>query len=327
MGIEARLASQRLAAGQYGVISRAQALAVGLSPATIRRRVALEEWTVWLPGTYLTGSARPSWRQALMAAALWAGTQAVVSHRAAAALFGLDGVKAGTVELTTTLSRRIRSDLVTLHRTCRLPACDRTRIGPLPVTEMSRTLLDLGAVCDRDVVEAALETALRRGQTSIPKLRWRLAEIGGSGARGAGVLSAVIASRQPSTAPAESTLALRLERVLKEGGLPQPVREHEIWDRGRFVARVDCAYPETRLAIEADGWESHSGKASWQHDLRRRNALTALGWQVLNVTWQALSERPEEVLEQVRRVLGGFFCPEARRSAQSRAKESEPGTR
>jgi len=71
MGIEARLASQRLAAGQYGVISRAQALAVGLSPATIRRRVALEEWTVWLPGTYLTGSARPSWRQALMAAALW----------------------------------------------------------------------------------------------------------------------------------------------------------------------------------------------------------------------------------------------------------------
>ena len=60
MGIEARLASQRLAAGQYGVISRAQALAVGLSPATIRRRVALEEWTVWLPGTYLTGSARPS---------------------------------------------------------------------------------------------------------------------------------------------------------------------------------------------------------------------------------------------------------------------------
>src|SRR2546421_2829702 len=116
-----------------------------------------------------------------MAAALWAGPQAVVSHRAAAALFRLDGVKAGTVEVTAAPSRRIRSDLFTLHRTRRLPACDRSWIGPLPVTEVSRTLLDLGAVCDRDVVEAALETALRRGQTSIPKLRWRPAEIGGSG--------------------------------------------------------------------------------------------------------------------------------------------------
>src|SRR2546421_2789239 len=78
--------------------------------------------------------------------------------------------------------------------------------------------------------------------------------------------------------------------------------------------------PRARLAIEADGWEFHSGKAAWQHDLRRRNALTALGWRVLNVTWQALSERPEEVLEQVRQVLGGFFCPEARTDAHFRAK-------
>src|SRR5205807_5928493 len=101
MDYDARHACQNLAAGQYGVISRRQALDLGLSPATLRRRVASGEWESWLPGTYLTASGRPSWHQSLMAAVRWGGTEAVVSHRAGAALFRLAGGKAGRVGGTT----------------------------------------------------------------------------------------------------------------------------------------------------------------------------------------------------------------------------------
>ena len=47
--------------------------------------------------------------------------------------------------------------------------------------------------------------------------------------------------------------------VLRRHGLPAPVPQYEVWDQGRFVARVDAAYPEARLAIEYQSYQEHVG--------------------------------------------------------------------
>src|SRR5438270_9369463 len=49
---------------------------------------------------------------------------------------------------------------------------------------------------------------------------------------------------------------------------------------GHLIARVDFAFPAAKVAVEADGYRWHSGRAQWQQDLERRNALTNLGWRV-----------------------------------------------
>jgi hypothetical protein len=41
---------------------------------------------------------------------------------------------------------------------------------------------------------------------------------------------------------------------------------------GRFIARVDAAYPELRIAIEFDSYEHHTGKLAVR-DTDRRNQL------------------------------------------------------
>ena len=52
---------------------------------------------------------------------------------------------------------------------------------------------------------------------------------------------------------------------------------------GRFVARVDMAYPEHKLAIEYDGlWHGAPGQLG--RDRRRLNAVVAAGWRVVHVT-------------------------------------------
>ena len=51
------------------------------------------------------------------------------------------------------------------------------------------------------------------------------------------------------------------------------------------MAIVDFAYPDIKLAIEAEGYRWHSSRARWERDLERRNELTALGWRVIHVTW------------------------------------------
>lgn len=96
----------------------------------------------------------------------------------------------------------------------------------------------------------------------------------------------------------------RLLRCIRRGRLPEPARQFEVRDRGKLFARVDLAYPDVRLAIEADGYRYHSGRVAWQRDLERRNSLTSLGWRVIHVTWNDVVSGGERVLVEIRQALG-----------------------
>jgi very-short-patch-repair endonuclease len=72
---------------------------------------------------------------------------------------------------------------------------------------------------------------------------------------------------------------------------------------GRFVARLDFAYPLPKIAIEADGYRWHGDVLQWRADLGRRNALTRLGWRVLHFTWDDVKCRPGEVAATIERAL------------------------
>jgi very-short-patch-repair endonuclease len=76
---------------------------------------------------------------------------------------------------------------------------------------------------------------------------------------------------------------------------------------GRFVARVDLAYPlaypRVRLAIEYDG-DHHRDRATFQRDVARLNALRLCGRTVLRFTADDVLRHPHRVLAQVRILLG-----------------------
>ena len=234
-----------------------------------------------------------------MAACLHAGRGAVVSHRSAAALWRFEGVEPGSVEITT--PRRIRCGNMIARRS-RLSRRHVTSIGPIPVTDPVRTLLDLGAVVTPQIVEQ-IDDALRRGLTTLDRLRRRLRAEGGTGRRGAGVLRTLISARDPASAPAESALEARVRRLIAGSRLPAPVPQYEVRDQGRLLARVDFAWPDHMVALEADGYRYHSGRAAWQRDLTRRNALTGRGWRILHVTWEDLTRRPKAVTAAIRTAL------------------------
>lgn len=272
-----------IAADQYGVITRDQALEAGMTLREIRGRTSSGRWRKLHPRVYAPSSAPASWRQRLMAAASWAGEGSAISHRSAAALWGFDGFTPGVIELTT--ARSLTSPAVIVHRSRRLPECDVTTCDGISVTTPTRTLIDIGSVCSNDKVEAALDFGLRRGLTSIRYIRRRLGEIAGPGARGAGVLRSLLVERDPSSAPTESILESRFRSLIRRSGLPPPVTQQSIYSREGILARVDFAYPDSRLLIEVDGWDHHANKEMWQRDLQRNNMLTNLGWRVLRFSW------------------------------------------
>jgi hypothetical protein len=176
-------------------------------------------------------------------------------------------------------------------------------VDALSVTTPTRTLADLCGVLGRDDVEPALDDALRRGLTSLPRLRWASERLGGRGRTGARLFAEILGERQPGSTPPASRLESRVGILLRKAGLPEPVPQWEIRDGGKLVARVDFAHPEAMVAIEADGYRHHSGRVAWQRDRVRRNALTIRGWHVLHVTWEDLTSRPKDVASLVRAAL------------------------
>lgn len=83
-------------------------------------------------------------------------------------------------------------------------------------------------------------------------------------------------------------------------GLPEPALNHDVYDEhGRFLACVDLAYPERKVAVEYHGVLHHSRYAA---DVERIAALRAAGWTVIEVT-SALLTHPDLLVERVREAL------------------------
>jgi very-short-patch-repair endonuclease len=102
---------------------------------------------------------------------------------------------------------------------------------------------------------------------------------------------------------AESPQESRLRLLLIRAGL-RPESQHVVLDgQGGFVARVDLAFPDRRVAVEYDGaWHGEPGQ--FARDRRRLNALQAARWRVLHVTAADL-HRPQALVDRVCALLAG----------------------
>src|SRR5215211_1209025 len=133
----------RIASGAHGVVTRAQLLDAGVTAKQIRRRVAAGSLIRVHPGVYRAGHRAPSTEASYLAAVLAAGDDAVVSGLAAAHLWELVKGAAPSPEVASLTERRIQG--VRTHRCRFLNASDVAAVRGIPVTSVSRTLVDIAA--------------------------------------------------------------------------------------------------------------------------------------------------------------------------------------
>ena len=179
------------------------------------------------------------------------------------------------VELSVPRGRLPRLAGVVVHRSTDLRDTHVTRRRAVPVTNPLRTLVDLGAVAPPWAVEDARDRALVARLLTVAGVEATLDDLGRRGRRGVGVLREVLERRALGAARPDGLLEPRMARLLRRHGLPAAEFQHEVRNTGRLVARADVAYPERRIAIEVDGWESHATPEALQTDLARQNGLVA----------------------------------------------------
>src|SRR6201993_1708815 len=153
-----------LAAGQHGVVSRAQLLA-RRSEQQLRTLIA-SGWGHRLhPGVSAVGHTKLTVRGRWMAAVLACGADAVLSHQDAAALHGLLKVDSGDIHVTAPTRHNI--DGIHCHFARSIHSRDVTKIHGIPVTTLERALLDLAEAKDRRPLAAALDQAQHEDRLAL----------------------------------------------------------------------------------------------------------------------------------------------------------------
>jgi very-short-patch-repair endonuclease len=269
--------------------------AIGFSEAAIRRRVRRGALHRIFRGAFLVGHAMavPGARE--LAAVLACGHDAVVSHRSAAALWGLAAQFPACVEVSmTTGHRRCHGELV-VHRPRRLEANDRTMKNGIPITSPVRTLVDFAATATPDELERALAQARVQRLVSDQALAGALDRA----RKRAGVVALRAALRQergPQLTRSEAER--RLLQMIRVAGLAEPVANARV-----AGYEVDFLWPDARVIVEVDGFAFHSHRSAFERDRTRDMVLRDAGYEVIRVTWRQIVEQPLRVVAHIARAL------------------------
>jgi very-short-patch-repair endonuclease len=281
-----------LAERQHGVVSRRQLLELGVDRGAILHRLKLARLRPVHRGIYTIGHRLLTQHGRWMAAVLAYGPHAVLSHRAAAALWGMRG---GTrVEVTVPSGLQGR-DGIQVYR-AKLPADERTTHRGIPTTTVPRTLLDLSAVVTKRHLRGALREAEHLRLSDPLSLHDLIARY--PRRPGLKAIKALLAEASVGARIIRSELEERFQDFLVRAGLPLP--QTNVVIEGY---EVDCVWPEQRLIVELDGHASHSPTHAFELDRARDRKLEAAGWRVIRITWRQLEQESELVEADLRRLL------------------------
>jgi very-short-patch-repair endonuclease len=291
------------------VISRAQALAAGVSKEAVRAHLRAGRWQRIVPGVYATFSG-PVARTALLAAmVLHAGDGAVLSHETAAELAALTDERSALIHISVPTARRPRPfEGVVYHRSGRGAQAVQPNLWP-PRTRVEETIVDL--VDAATTLNQALGWITRgcgRRLTTPSRLRDAIALR--KKLRWSKTLTEVLADVEDGC---HSVLEWRYKHdVERAHGLPVG-RRQAVAFRGRRKHYDDVRYDKYRLVAELDGLAAHPLETR-SRDRQRDNATTERGDQVVRYGWADVALEPCATAAQLARLFQAAGWRKAPRS-------------
>ncbi|PSK92312.1 putative AbiEi antitoxin of type IV toxin-antitoxin system [Murinocardiopsis flavida] len=303
-----------LAASQHWVLSRAQALGCGLSPAQIASLVRSRRWRRLRPGVYLArGDPAPSLAARVVAVQLAYGPRSVAVGPTAARLWRIQGLLPGPGydHLHLSVAGRGSSrggDGLRLHGWT-VPPGEITMRGGIRLTTPARTLRDTVLCTDRHSAVSAIDSALYQGLVAPADLP-ALAEAN-AGRPGAPRSRPWWALADPR---AQSTFESRLRLICVDAGIAPETLQYPVRDStGAPVGYVDLAWPGRGVAAEADGTGPHTLPDALFGDRRRQNGIAVAPERLvlLRFAWRDLG-RPAEIAAMIRAALRQGAAPAPR---------------
>ena len=287
---------------QAGIVSLAQLRRYGHTRHAIAANVTAGRWRRILPRIYATFTGDLPRPAKLVAAVLYGGSHAVLSHQTAAEEWRMSAVRDGPIEITVPYTARATSQvpLVTVHRS---RALRHSAIGVNPPrTRKTDTIVDLAVAQETPekalycVVDLVSGAAVSLGEMlecvqNRPPLRYRSMIKQGLELVGRGLMSALEVEF--------------LENVERAHGIPEGARQTPFAVDGKTLWE-DVVYDGVGvpLTVRLDGRATHSTAGVAFRDRRRDNAAELAGRSRLVYGWADVHTDPCAVATEVAAVLG-----------------------
>ena len=284
---------------QHSLISRSQALAVGLSDDQIYRLVRSGRWDRPQQAVYGVAGVAYTPERILLGGCLGARGAAMSFARSSGWMWGLLGGRSPeSYEIVVGEHQQPRLKGITVHR-----FADVDRTAPVlrrgvPCTNPLRTVVDLGAVCSIDTVFDAIHRGRRADLFRMSALVAELERVARRGRNGAGVLRDVLDELNVLGGWSASRLEQKARELFRRGGLPEPLCEVRWGAEGEY--RLDFFWPGWGVVVEVDGWAFHASDRARGHDLRRQNKLVLGGLAPLRYCWRDIVRDGRRVIREVR---------------------------
>lgn len=263
---------------------------------TARRRIRVGTWQELLPGVVCRTTGEPTPRQWMVAALLWVGPDAALSHATAARLWGLP-LEPGPVVVTTRGTKRQRStERVRVRQSIR--PYRTVLLRGLRVTDRARSVLDTALDMRRQSeVDDLFGRALQIHLVTVDQLG---AELDVAPSAGSRLPRAALAE---SAAGSHAASEAQLVRLLRRSGLPMPEFNAAV-KTVSGVRYVDGLWRHLGKGVEVDGQAYHLSPEQWRADLRRQNDVQSAGVVLLRIAARRLWTEPEAVIREIRWFLG-----------------------
>jgi very-short-patch-repair endonuclease len=277
-----------LADRQHGVVATWQLVAIGLTHDDIRYRARIGRLHRIHHGVYAVGHRKLTRQGHRMAAVLACGPDAVLSHRSAAAHWGI-GSPSSKFDVTAPRDRRTRKTI--RAHTAKLDSEDRTVHDGIPVTTVARTILDLAMQLSKDQLTYLIEEADRKHRLDLEALDRTIARR----PRTAGTtrLTKVLAAYR-GPADTRSRLERAFRKLIAKARLPEP--QFNVVVAG---LSVDVYWPAWKLVVELDSERYHANPRAFETDRIRDATLQKVDIRVLRVTGDRLDNAPNAVIADV----------------------------
>jgi very-short-patch-repair endonuclease len=288
--LNAKVRVGQLAEPTWGRLSWAQLKRVGIPESTLGDWVSTGYLHEELPRVYSVGHRAGPIEAKLAAALLYAGPGAMLSHQTAAWWWGLTDRKPKEIRIST--PRRCRSlPGIHVHGRRNLP---RTWHNNLTVTTVPQTLLDYAAAMPFEDVRYVLAEADYHRLIDLDEVY----AITGRGKPGATRLKSALDVHWPELARTDSDLERAFLFLVEAGGLPRPQVNVRLCG-----LKVDCYWPQYKLAAELDGGRGHGTARQVGRDHGRDLTLRSAGLTVRRYAAVQVYTLGDAVLADLRRTI------------------------
>jgi very-short-patch-repair endonuclease len=236
-------------------------------------------------GVYAVGWPALDRRRQWMAAVLAGGDGAALSHRSAAALWGI-GEEGRWIEISVRRRCELRRPGVRFRGRPSLGPGEIVRHDDIPATSPVQTLVDLATELSPVALERAVNDADKRDLIDPEALREELIRFRGEpGVRPLRHLLDKLFFRL-----SDSDLEIYFRRIVRSAQLPIPLTKQRV---NRF--EVDFFWPDLGLVVETDGLRYHRTPSAQLRDARRDRAHVMAGMTPLRFTHYEVRYEPGRV--------------------------------